>query len=109
MDGGQSAPTLSFGRKNGWFLSRNVAVALFVLFLGALLATGLLVYYYATPFGAGDATQTIATPVEASSTNFASAGIIGGRSPNTPVSRYIHVANNIFFVLLIVLEMFFSF
>ena len=75
MDSGQSIQTLSIGKKKGWYLSRNVAVTLLVLFMGALLGAG-LVYYYGTQFVARDA-----TPVEASSTDFASAGISGVSFP----------------------------
>ena len=89
MDSGQGLPTLSFGRKNGWFLSRNLAVILVVVFLAVLLATGLLVYYYATPMrtevhdaAASKGSPAIHTPVEASSNDFAAASVIGGGPPH---------------------------
>uniref|UniRef100_A0A6A7FVN9 Aminopeptidase N n=1 Tax=Hirondellea gigas TaxID=1518452 RepID=A0A6A7FVN9_9CRUS len=86
MDSGQSMPTLSFGRKSGCFVTRNLAVVMSLLFAGALLATGLLVYYYAAPQQPDSVAirdDTLHTPVEASSTSLATAGIGGGSVTTT--------------------------
>ncbi|KAF2365598.1 Peptidase M1 membrane alanine aminopeptidase N-terminal [Trinorchestia longiramus] len=82
MDSGQPLSTLSFGRKNGCFVPKNVALILAALFLGSLLATGLLVYYYATPHRVDNAqSSSLTTPLEASSLVPSTAGIIGTPPP----------------------------
>ncbi|XP_050688572.1 aminopeptidase N-like [Eriocheir sinensis] len=47
MEMTDSAASVSFGKRNGCFVKRGVAALLFLLFLGALVATGVLVYYFA--------------------------------------------------------------
>ncbi|CAL4077243.1 unnamed protein product, partial [Meganyctiphanes norvegica] len=47
MEMSNSAAGVSFGKKNGCYVNRSVAVLLGVLFISAMAATGLLVYYYA--------------------------------------------------------------
>ncbi|KAK8734033.1 hypothetical protein OTU49_017450 [Cherax quadricarinatus] len=47
MDMNQSAASVSFGKRNGWYVNRGVAFLLGLLFVSAVVATGLLVYYYA--------------------------------------------------------------
>ncbi|XP_018019808.1 puromycin-sensitive aminopeptidase-like protein, partial [Hyalella azteca] len=91
MDSGQPLPTLSFGRKNGCFVPKNIAIILGVFFLGSLLATGLLVYYYATPHRpdvAGSSTHSIINPIEASSSPVAStAEFVGSPPPPQATSK----------------------
>lgn len=47
MEMNQSAASVSFGKRNGCYVNRSVAVILGLLFVSATVATGLLVYYYA--------------------------------------------------------------
>lgn len=47
MEMNDSAASVSFGKKKGCYVQRNVAVLLVLLFVGSLVATGLLVYYLA--------------------------------------------------------------
>ncbi|KAK7082312.1 hypothetical protein SK128_000906, partial [Halocaridina rubra] len=47
MEMNQSAASVSFGKKNGCYLNRGVLVLLGLLFISAIVATGLIVYYYA--------------------------------------------------------------
>lgn len=47
MEMNQSAASVSFGKRDGCYVNRSVAVILGLLFVSATVATGLLVYYYA--------------------------------------------------------------
>lgn len=47
MDMNQSAASVSFGKRNGCYVKRGVAFLLGLLFVSSVVATGLLVYYYA--------------------------------------------------------------
>ncbi|XP_042234817.1 uncharacterized protein LOC121874653 [Homarus americanus] len=47
MEMNQSAASVSFGKKNGCYLNRGIAILLGILFVSVTVATGLLVYYYA--------------------------------------------------------------
>lgn len=47
MEMNESAASVSFGKKNGCYVKKSVGMLLAVLFVGSLLATGLLVYYLA--------------------------------------------------------------
>ncbi|XP_042889263.1 aminopeptidase N-like [Penaeus japonicus] len=47
MEMNQSAASVSFGKRNGCYVNRSVALLLGLLFVSATVATGLLVYYYA--------------------------------------------------------------
>lgn len=47
MEMSDSAASVSFGKKNGCYVNRVAAVLVGLLFVSAVVATGLLVYYYA--------------------------------------------------------------
>ncbi|XP_063887402.1 aminopeptidase N-like [Scylla paramamosain] len=47
MEMNESAASVSFGKKNGCYIKRSVAMLLTILFVSSLVATGLLVYYLA--------------------------------------------------------------
>ena len=47
MEMNESAASVSFGKKNGCYVKRGVAVLLGILSVCALVATGVLVYYFA--------------------------------------------------------------
>ncbi|XP_068246618.1 uncharacterized protein [Palaemon carinicauda] len=49
----QSAASVSFGKRNGWYVSRSMAIFIGLLFVSATIATALLVYYYAPNSQAG--------------------------------------------------------
>lgn len=46
MEMNQSAASVSFGKKNGCYVNRSVAVLLAIVFVSAVVATGLLVFFY---------------------------------------------------------------
>nr|WBG54457.1 aminopeptidase N-like protein [Austinograea rodriguezensis] len=47
MEMNESAASVSFGKRNGCYVNRGVAVVLGILFVCSLIATGVLVYYFA--------------------------------------------------------------
>ncbi|KAK7027938.1 hypothetical protein SK128_026273 [Halocaridina rubra] len=57
MDMNQTEPTLSFGKDTGFYFSRKKALFLFLLFISGLVATGLLVFYYAPREGGVQSAQ----------------------------------------------------
>lgn len=66
MEMNQSAASVSFGKRNGCYVNRSVAVILGLLFVSATVATGLLVYYYAPQVReAGDPLNLARTSVSA--------------------------------------------
>ncbi|XP_069952144.1 aminopeptidase N isoform X2 [Cherax quadricarinatus] len=46
MDLNRPAASITFGKKKGWFVNRQTALMLSLLFAVVIVATGLLVYYY---------------------------------------------------------------
>lgn len=81
MEMNQSAASVSFGKRNGCYVNRSVAVILGLLFVSATVATGLLVYYYAPQVReAGD-------PLNLARTSLATERPMVPTTPMTPASE----------------------
>ncbi|XP_063596358.1 aminopeptidase N-like isoform X1 [Penaeus indicus] len=81
MEMNQSAASVSFGKRDGCYVNRSVAVILGLLFVSATVATGLLVYYYAPQVReAGD-------PLNLARTSLATERPMVPTTPMTPVKE----------------------
>ncbi|XP_064088444.1 aminopeptidase N-like isoform X2 [Macrobrachium nipponense] len=99
LETSQSAASVSFGKRNGCYVNRNAAVLFGLLFLSALIATGLLVYYYAPPARAAQSqTSDLAScpvPTEKPLTTSTSPAIVEEEEEQPKAKPYVRLPRSI--------------